>query len=84
MRDDGAWTTSASGERGRGVLGLDDLSALSTDERARLARALAYGGDECITSLARRLLDEWDNLTAVARTAGLVVLASALSWQRSP
>lgn len=58
---------------------LSDATALSRAEQAELACSLATRGDGAVERLAARLLSDWDGLSGVARTAGLVILASALS-----
>jgi hypothetical protein len=68
-------------DRGQMTVFLDDATALSPDERAEVAKALATRGDGAMQGLAARLLRDWDSLSPLARTAGLAVLAGALSWR---
>lgn len=62
------------------VVDLAALTELSDTERTELARSLADGPRDPLQDLARQLLDTWDELDPVQRTAGLTVLAVALSW----
>lgn len=56
---------------------LNTLTALSSEERLTLEAAAGAMSDD-VGTLVRRLLREWDHLSAVERTAALLALAEAL------
>ena len=62
---------------------LTAVTALSSEERLILEEATEAMSDD-VADLTRRLLREWDRLSAVERTAALLALAEALGGVARP